>query len=564
MKHVDAALRQGPKTGSLAALLTATLAIILLELTAPVVMLQVYDRVVPNISRETLYLLIAGAVALCFVDHALRASRSRILGFIAAARGHQLACAAMSKVLEGDPRSCAARGAGENLAMLSAARALKEANSGYGLVTRLELGLVGLVLGLIAYIAGALAIVPAALLLAFALFSALSGRQLSHALEARGETDDQRFDSLIETLRALPTVKSLAAEEAAARRYEWMKLRSAEAGREVSLALTRGFDVTAAFSTAMLFGVLAAGSYMAMQGWITIGALIASVLLSGRIVQPLGRAMSLFARNQDARLQAAQATALFEVAPLRSGEVAAPGINRGDLKLEGATLLRLDGSAVVEGAAMHLRPGECVALTGSDAADRSEFMRLLAGLRPLHEGRLLLNGVDPTALAPKARVRQAALLQARPCIYRGTIMDNLSRFGETSLADVLYVARLLQIEDEVAALPRGLNTELTGSDSDPIPPGLRQQIALTRQLAPRPRLILFDDADAGLDRRGHAALIDLMQRLRGRATLLLSSTDPAVLELASRRFVLQDGRLSEQTEDAAAAAAKAAPAALRL
>ena len=168
---------------------------------------------------------------------------------------------------------------------------------------------------------------------------------------------------------------------------------------------------------------------------------------------------------------------------------------------------------------------------------------MLSGLAAPDRGTVRLNGFPIGDIAVRARIHQVAWLRRTPVIYRGTLMENLSRFGMSPLSDVLYVARLLALEEDIAQLPSGLDTRLSGGATDPIPPGMRQRVCLTRQLAPRPRVILFDHADTGLDTRSYTAVGELFSRLRGKATLILATNDQTLRLLASQRLTLAGGSL---------------------
>jgi ATP-binding cassette subfamily C protein LapB len=126
-------------------------------------------------------------------------------------------------------------------------------------------------------------------------------------------------------------------------------------------------------------------------------------------------------------------------------------------------------------------------------------------------------------------------------IYRGTIYDNLSRFGLTPRQQVNEIVELLELDNALSVLPRGMNTPLEGTLADPLPPGLKQRIALARTLALKPRIILFHQADRALDSVGYNTMCRLLGRLCGKALLLLLTDDRNLRALADCSFVQQGG-----------------------
>lgn len=539
---VPASPQLGPSRAGRVTLAAASAAAMVFELVVPIAILQVYDRVIPNASVESLIVLIIGASVLLGLDFLVRYARHSIISHSSAAAAHRLSRIAIERVAHGDVRQISRRGAGENLALLGAVRATKDQASGQRIVTFTELLLIPLVIGVIAVMAGPLAFVPTAAIALFALVSLWNGMSLGKAISARSSVDSERFDFIFSTLRSIQTVKSLSLEDLWRRKYERRKLDACVSNHEVSNALTRTFDAAACFSTFTTFSILLTGAIMVVEGWITVGALIASVILSGRIAQPVQRSLAYFVRSRDVEIEREKAREMLATPSLHSGLTDTAGENEGRLELNGVSYATPAGGALLSGADLSVRPGQCLVLDTEDPITQSELLKLMAGLRIPDEGDVLLNGVRTDALSFTIRARQAGYLPREAVIYRGTVLQNLTRFGESSLDDVLYVARLLDLESDVALLPGGLETVLRGDSADHIPPGMKQRIAIARQLAPRPRLILFDDADTGLDRRSFDAVQKLFVRLKGKATLILATSDQNLRALAETRIEIADGR----------------------
>ncbi len=160
---------------------------------------------------------------------------------------------------------------------------------------------------------------------------------------------------------------------------------------------------------------------------------------------------------------------------------------------------------------------------------------------------MLLDGVEATAYSAAELAERVGLLPPMGVIFRGTIYENLSRFGGIERERVMEVARLVGIDEEVRVLPAGYDTQLEGGTADPIPPGLRQRIAIARVLMTKPRLILFYNADRALDRDGYNTVFRLLARLKGVATLVLVTEDRNILDLADRHYQLTDRHVEDAT-----------------
>ena len=261
------------------------------------------------------------------------------------------------------------------------------------------------------------------------------------------------------------------------------------------------------------------------------------------------RALALLARRQDYDLCKKDVDDLIATKSITSGSTEAPNVrveNRGQLSISGLKFSHDGLAPVLNDLSLEVPPGEVVSISGAAGCGGTTLMNIIAGVQQPHQGEVLVNGCPVLDFSPRHLAQHVGYIRTRSTIYRGTIMDNLTRFGETSFSDVVYVARLLGVDKDVARLPAGYETLLAGDEADPIPPGLKQRIGMVRSLASRPRLILFDNADAALDRESYEITYQLFDKLRGKITLILSSNDSFLQGLAGRSFELAGGQLTEQ------------------
>lgn len=194
-----------------------------------------------------------------------------------------------------------------------------------------------------------------------------------------------------------------------------------------------------------------------------------------------------------------------------------------------------------------LNPGECVSLSSDNAPALSALLDMIAGVYAAKTGNIRIDGQNVLQYTSKDLINHVGYVQPEGMIFRGTIRDNLTCFGQIAEDKVQEMAALFQVDTDIASLPSGFDTFLNGNSTDTIPPGLKQRISMVRVLAPKPRLILFDNADRSLDRSGYNLVYNLLARLKGKATIILSSDDQNLTAQASRFYVLSGGRLVEQS-----------------
>ena len=274
-------------------LTVSTIAINILALAVPILTLQLYDRILPNAGSGTLPVMIAGVSAAIVMEGILRLGRAYLMCWSGAVYEHKMSCAAMNHLLQADIASLGTMGIGEQLHRMTAIGKLKDFHNGYAMTSILELVFVPVYLTAIAYIAGPLAVVPASILMTFALVSLAQGQSLRTRLRRRDHMDDARYNFLIESLEGIHTVKSFSLENQFARRYEEMEEASSFSSFKVAEAASSSFNTGTIFSHAMVIGVTCVGAFLALNGNITTGSLIAAVLLSGRMMQPLQKASAL-------------------------------------------------------------------------------------------------------------------------------------------------------------------------------------------------------------------------------------------------------------------------------
>lgn len=549
-KHKDL-LRPDGYRQSTYSLLLCTLAISLLSLALPVMTLQVYDRILPNPGTGTLPVLITGVCLAVLLEALLRLSRAYVIGRAGAAYEHRMACRAMEKILGADLSKIGSYGIGEHLHRMASVGKLKDFYNGHALTVLAELAFVPLFFGLIVYIGGALAYIPASILGIFMLVSLWRGYRLRNALKNREAADDKRFNFLIESLEGVHTLKAFALEKFFERRYEAMEEQSCLENYNVTQETARTFNIGAIFSHIMVAAVISAGAWFVLEGMLTTGGLIAVLLLSGRMMQPVQKALGLWARYQDYTLARNHITELFETPQhlIHPREDIVEHLPDGRLALyDVAFQHKNEETPVLSHINLKLDRGNCVLISGTHGCGKTTLLNMIAGIYPPSSGEIQIDGEHINTYRPEDLVRHVGYIRTRAMIFRGTIRDNITCFGQADEAQAREVAALLQVDKDVAKLPSGFDTFLNGNNTDSIPPGLKQRIAMVRVLATKPRVILFDNADRTLDKEGYAMIYSLLARLKGKASMILISDDRNIRGLADRHYILENGALNQSSE----------------
>ena len=523
----------------------ATIAINILALAVPLFTMNVYDRVLPNNAIETLHALAIGALLATGFDFLLKQLRGALVD-TAGRRADVILSNRIFGRLIGARLPARPQPAGAQASTLREFETLRELSSSAVLTVLGDLPFALLFLAIIAVIAGPLAWVPVLAVPVLVAASLAVNIPLARLQAAAFKDTAIKNAIVVETLHGLETIKALNVESWAAGRYE----RSAAEGARIGFwnrfwsALSQnisGLVLTCATIAMVVWGVALAGA-----GVITAGALMASMMLIGRILAPFAQLAALASRLNQAAVawkavkritqepQERENPARFVSLPEKPGVLAFEGVTfaydpRGQPALSNA-------SAVIQ-------PGERVGLIGAIGSGKSTFLKLIAGLHQPQSGRILVGGlalgdIDPAEFRPKL-----AFLGQSPMLFQGTIRQNICIHNPAMTRETLLNA--LNASGALAwisRMPRGLDSVL-GEGGHGLSGGQRQSLALARGLAARPDIIMLDEPTSDMDGRTETQVISgLAQYAQGKTLLIVTHRTP-LLDLVDRLIVFDSGKI---------------------
>jgi len=526
------------------ALLVAALVINLLSLALPITLLQVYDRVLPHNSIPTLTLLILGVMAALMIEAILRLGRAYVSSLSAAKFEHRSSQAAVGHLLSASLTDYDKTAPGLHLQRLNSLNMLRDFYSGQAIGAVIDLPFIVLFLGLIAVIGGVLVAVPLGILIAFFITALVLGRQLRKALDQRSQSDERRYNFIIETLTGVHTIKSMAMENLMIRRHEQLQVQCAEDDLVAARSAHAAVNASATFSMLTMVLVAAVGSVLVIDADLTVGGLAACTMLAGRSIQPLQRAMSLWTQFQNIRVARQRCQELFEIEPEDDDGSPEMPLLDGKIELLNVSFAHGDGKKVFDGLDLVIEPGESVAITGDNGTGKTTLLWMLMGaLRP-DQGEILLDGREIGNYSSESIRRQIAYLPQHGVMFKGTIIENITGFRkDIGVERVVEIARRLGLDDIVMRMPHGYDTEVGGQASETLPRGVKQRIAVARALIDYPRIVLFDEANSSLDIAGDNIMTSLMLELKKHCTLVMVSHRPSLIALANKQYRLVDQRL---------------------
>ncbi|WP_075222886.1 ABC transporter transmembrane domain-containing protein [Acuticoccus yangtzensis] len=517
-------------------LVALTMALNVLGLCVPIVASQVFGRVLPNPGSATLSVLALILVACGVAEALLRYARAAIMARAGANFAGATTHRVLTMVLLGEPPRGGTTPA-QSLDYLAAISQLKDRYNGQILVSIVELLFLPMMIAVILTISVTAGVMVSTALVIFAAVTLREALQMKGAAHAAKAMSEARYGTLFSLLSAIQAIKALGIEDTMLRRYETVQGAVTAANHKLALASGRLITSGPIASQVLVALVLAFGALSVANGSMTMGGVTAIVIIASRLMAPVQRAVFVYVQMRDVEAARVAVQSVLD-RPLIANPVegrSAP--NEGRAQVDDVTVSH-NGVVMFEGANLTISPGEVIALSGADPKANAALMHVIAGIIAPTRGSVRLNGLAPTEVPQSDLNRFVGYVPPHGSMFRGTIRDNITRFGEVTSDAAMEVAEILEIDDILKTLPNGLDTELMGGANETIAPGLVQQLALVRALATRPRLILFNNADRGLDQEGYAKLHRFVGKIHGQASFVILSDDVNLLGYANRRFTL--------------------------
>jgi ATP-binding cassette subfamily C protein LapB len=524
-----------------AAIYFASFVINLLALALPLSIMQVYDRVIPNRSFSTLAWLFFGLAIALIIDFVLKTSRSVLLSWQATRFARNVENEGVARFLRAPNGGFEREPAAVHVNRYGAAAALADYHSGQARLVLIDLPFVVIALLVMAIVGGAMVLVPASLFFGFAGLAIGRAREFRRILDARTTQDNRKYDFIAEVLTGIHTVKVMAMEPQMQRRFE--RLQEAVAKTTMSSISTGQANQTAAllFGSVSQLVVVAIGGSQVINDQLTMGALAACTMLSGQILQPLLRAISLWTEKETVDHRRAEVKSLLDL-PSAEVRLEIDTPVKGNIRFENVVYRHpTDLNHTLAVGDISIEAGAMIGLKGKESSGRTTLLKLIQGEIEPTAGRVTVDGVSTLAPQFAAVRRHIAYVGAVPAIFSGTIMENLTMFGPEKRDFARKMAQLLGLEATINLLPDGYETKLGEGIGDDLPMSIAQQINIVRALTNRPRVLALDEANMLLDAIAEPALIKALNVLRGSLTVLVVTHRPSLLALCDQQIALEDG-----------------------
>ena len=511
----------------------------LLQLTSPLYMLQLYDRVMASRSESTLWLLTLLVVILYFTMAILEMVRSRVLVRV----GNKLDNLLSDRVFESIFKLANKMPGKASSAPLNDLTQIRQFLTGNGLFAFFDapwMPIYILILFLFHPAFGYFSIFAGIVLVIFAIMNEKTTKEkLTEANKLNRDSNVFVESSLrnAEVIHAMGMHKNI--------KKIWQKKYFGFLNAQTVASDNAGFWANLSKSARILFQslILGLGGYLAIKAQVSPGMMIAGSIIMGRALAPLDLMIGTWKGFSNARTSYERLNGLLAEFPEDSQPMELPA-PKGELLLEGVMVVPPNAKQPsLKGISLHVNKGDVVGIIGPSAAGKSSLARVILGLWPLASGKVRLDSADIAQWDKELLGKYIGYLPQDIELFEGTVSENICRFTEVDSQKVVEAAQIAGVHEMILRLPEGYDT-LIGAGGATLSGGQRQRVGLARALYGSPVLVVLDEPNSNLDDVGEAALVEAIKILKTKGTTVILITHrPNILQVTNKLALMQQGML---------------------
>ncbi len=523
----------------------AAVLINLFALGSSLFVMNVYDRVVPNNAFSTLWVLAAGVTTVYVFDFVLKLLRSNFLDH-AGRKADVKISARLFEQMMGMTMAARPASAGVLASNMRDFEGLRDFFTSATMTALIDLPFVFLFIVIIGIIAGPVAFVPLAAVPIVVLLGFAMQKPLQKVTKESMMESALKNALLFETISGLETIKVQAAEGHTQRRWEELTEKSSRTAIK-SRKISSLASYLAAFVQQIVSVVIVIyGVYLIADAQISMGALIAAVLLGGRAMAPLSQVAGLLTRMHQSSESLKQLNDLMKK-PVERPEgkhfISMPSIS-GKIEFRDV-LFKYPGQSVpaLNHISFVIEPGEHVGVIGAVGSGKTTLERLLINLYQPDSGSVQLDGTDVRQIDPGDLRRSVGAVQQSPQLFYGSVRENIT-MGYEMAPDraVLRAAELAGVMEFLRDSQAGLDTQV-GERGEALSGGQRQAVAIARALLYDPPVMILDEPTASMDPASENRLKKRLEHLTKNRTTILITHKGAMLSIVEKLILIDRGRI---------------------
>jgi ATP-binding cassette subfamily C protein LapB len=513
----------------------------------PLFSMNVYDRVLPNKAISTLWVLAIGLLMVFVFDFLLKIARGAIIDHAGRQIDFRLSSVLFDKVMNASVSSRPAS-TGAFVNRISQYEVLRDFFTSHTVVMFVDVLFMGVFVWVIAMLIGWVVVFPLAAAVIAIGGTLIIGSRSAAVVKAALQESSLRNAILVESLSATQTVKAARAEGQFQSKWEATILASSDTQSKIKWLQSVAGQLTAVVSQIASIGIMIGSTYSFSEGQTSMGAIVAAMMLSSRVIAPIAQISAAILRISSA-VEAYEALDTIMRLPdertVRKSFVTR-AISAGNIDFR-KVRFAYPGTDhyVLDQVSFSIKAGEKVGIIGRIGSGKTTLGRLLVNFYDAQEGEILIDGVSIRQYHPSELRRQVGLVLQDPELFNGTVKDNIILSDpEADDARLIDVARRAGVEDFVSRHPLGFDMPV-GERGFLLSGGQRQAVALARTMLINPKILFLDEPSSSMDLATERQLIGHLSRsLAPEHTVLIATHRFSLLNLVTRIIVVDNGRIA--------------------
>lgn len=507
--------------------------------------MNVYDRVIPNNAYETLWVLSLGVSVVYIFDLILKNLRATFLDH-AGKKADIKISARLFQQLMGMTMASRPASAGVMASHMREFESLRDFFTSATMTVLIDLPFVALFIVLIAIVGGPVAFVPFVAVPLVVLIGVVMQKPLERVTKQSMMESALKNALLFETIAGLETIKVQAAEGHTQRNWEELTEKAAKTSAKSKHISALALNLATFVQQLASVVVVVVGVYLIANAKLSMGALIACVILTGRAMAPLSQVAALLTRLHQSKEGLKQLNELMKrpvERPTGKHFISMPSI-QGKVEFQDVTFSYPEQSVpALKGVNFVIEPGEHVGVIGAVGSGKTTLERLLINLYQPQTGSVQLDGTDVRQIDPGDLRRNVGAVQQSPQLFYGSVRTNITMGHETAPdRAVMRAAELAGVTEFLRDSQAGLDTNV-GERGESLSGGQRQSVAIARALLYDPPVMIFDEPTASMDPASENRLLKRLQVVtQGRTTILITHKG-TMLTLVDKIILIDRGRI---------------------
>ncbi|MBT6096718.1 MAG: ATP-binding cassette domain-containing protein, partial [Rhodospirillaceae bacterium] len=532
-----------------------TLILNLLALATPLFVMAVYDKVVATGSIPTLAYFAVGVGIAIACDLILRSVRSKIMAFVGARLDNIVGLAIFHKILFLPPSLTERSTVGAQVARIKDFETIRDFFTGPMALTLLEVPFAFIFLAVIISLAGPLVWIPVIMVALYGILALVFTPLIRATVSRAARASSRRQELVVETLNNMRAVKYCGAEATWLDRYRDLSSKSALNSFYTSQLSSIVQTLSHVLMVGSGVGTIVFGVFRVLEGEMTVGSLVATMMLVWRVLGPLQTGFISMSRITQVRASIGQINNLMNIRAEREQHTQTTPLKRFDGFVSFARVsIRYSPEAdpALVGVSFEVEPGEVICVVGGNGSGKSTVLKLLAGMYQAQAGSIRIDNMD---------IRQMDTVELRHAVgyvpqslefFYGTIAQNLRLAHPTATDDDLrWACHKAGVLEDVLALEQGsgkwqrtgFEVRIGDTGVSSMPTSMLQRLNLARGYLKQAPVMLFDEPGNGLDFEGDQTFMRMVDEMRGEQTVLIVTHRPSHLRIADKILWLEYGNV---------------------